>query len=247
MGLWLELIIFTFSLGGLILSSNYFLNGARQIGLVVGISPFIIGSFIIAFGTSLPEAFIGLFAAFTGAVDVPVGHAVGSNIVNILFLLGITAILARKIVVTKNLIDIELPVLVAVTALFLMVIHDGSVVLLEGIILLAVFLFYLFYLFGEEDKRTPIQETEEQISGAFSVLKNFFIVIIGAVALAVFSYFTIESIREVATIFGVSEGLIAVSIVAFGTSLPELVVSINAVVRKEIEIVIGNIIGSKYI
>lgn len=245
MALILPFLIFIGSLVGLIFSSNLLLQKAKLIGVSIGASPFIVGALILAFGTSLPELFISMFSVFNGAIDVPVSQVVGSNIVNVLLILGVVTIITRKIVVSKNLIDVELPLLAGVTSLFLFEIRDGLITLNESLILIGVFFIYILYLLSEEENRVSISDSlEETLSSLRELPKSLIFFVISLIGLAVFSWSISNSIESIADILNISQGFVAVTAVALGTSLPELAVSISAILKKEIEIVVGNIIGS---
>ncbi len=237
-------LLFFASLGLLITATNYFLRSAGQLGLALDISPFVVGAVIVAFGTSLPEATIALFSVWNGVVDIPVAQVIGSNIANILLILGIVTLIVRRLVITKNLVDIELPLIVAVTLMFIFIVFDGVVHMYEGVFLLFGFICYLAYIFLSKDQRTYPLTSEERLKSLSFVPKHLGVFILAVVVVALAAHTTIISTQMIASLFSIPEGLVAITALALGTSLPELVVSVQAALRKEIELVIGNIIGS---
>ena len=244
MGILLSLFLFISGIAALVVATQYLLRSAGHIGMAIGVSPFIVGVCIVAFGTSLPEATVALFSTFNGLVEVPVAQTVGSNIANILLVLGVAAIIARRLVISKNLVDVELSLFVAVLLLFVFVVFDGKVLFYEGIFLVIAFFLYLAYIFKFEDNRTYPTTTEEQL-GRFSRLPREIGWFIGSVLLiAVAAQVTIFSVESLAVAFSISEWFVAVTVLALGTSLPELFVSVQAALRKEVEVAIGNVIGS---
>ena len=244
MGFLFPFFLFCFSLGALILATNYLLRSAERLGIALNISPFVVGAVIVAFGTSLPEAAVALFSVFNGVVTIPVAQTVGSNIANTLLILGCVALLVRRLVITKNLIDVELSLIVAITLTFVFVVFDGTVYFYEGVFLLIGFICYLVYIFMSGDQRTFPLTSEERLQEISVVPKHLIIFIAMALVIAMSAHFTIVSTQMIASIFSIPEALVAITVLALGTSLPELIVSIQAALRKEIEVVIGNIIGS---
>ena len=240
----LAFFIFIVSLFVLSKSASYFLDGASALGKAIRLSPFLVGAIIIGFGTSIPEFVISVFAVIQGANSIPIANAIGSNIANILFVLGLTAIIVSKITIQKYLIDIELPLLLITTVVFIGVSYDGIIVLSEALLLIAGFIIYLHYILLSEDKRTYIETEETLLTKVKSVPKDFLKVLLGVIGVAVSSHLTISSTIDIATFFNVSEGVIAATAIAFGTSLPEVVVSIKAAIKKQTELVVGNIMGS---
>lgn len=238
------LLIFTLSLTGLLVSTQVFLYNAERLGIVLGVSPFVIGSFIVAFGTSVPELSISLFSVFNGIVDLPVAQTVGSNVVNILLVIGIAAILAKRISITKNLIDVELPLIASVTLIFIFIIFDGTVNLFEAIVLAVGFLVYMAYIFLSKENRSYPLGVEEKLQKTYAIPKHFSLFLVSSGAITFFSLHTVKSLEGAASMLSIPEGIIAVTILALGTSLPEIAVTVRAVLDKNVEIVIGNIIGS---
>jgi len=260
MELFQLIIIFIASLALLVKGSGWFLSGAERIGVKFGLSPFVIGVLLVGIGTSLPELVSSLAAVFKGVNEVVVANAVGSNIANILLVLGVAMIIGRKLLVTKNLIDLELPLLTVSTVLFLTVVYDGKVVLPESLLLLTAYLIYLLYsLFSKEEEAGAViaekseqiqRKVEEEESGLSSLitwifsLKSYFSFVVGIVAIFFGAKYLIESVVDLSVMLDIAPGVISITAIAFGTSLPELFVSIRAVLDGKSELAIGNILGS---
>ena len=244
MGTLLAFIIFPTALAVLIVATHYLLRSAGNLGVVLGISPFIVGAFIVALGTSLPEASVALFSAWHGLVGVPVAQTVGSNIANILLVLGISVLLVRNLSITRNLINVEIPLITAVTLLFVFVVFDGTVNAYEGVFLLLGLACYVVYVFYSEDNRSYPLSSEEKLQGLSFVPKWVGVFLAALIFIVFSSQYVIQSLETLAHSFSVPEEIIALTALALGTSLPEIVVSIQAALRNEIEVVVGNVIGS---
>ena len=240
----IALSLFVCSIATLIAATHYFLRSAGRLGLVFGVSPFVVGAVIVAFGTSMPEATIALFSVWNGITDIPVAQTIGSNIANILFVLGGVALLVRRLTVTKNLMDIEVSLIVAVTLLFIFIVYDGTVHFYEGLFLIAGFFCYVIYVFSAPDNRTYPLSSTEQIKKIFFVPRDFAVFFAMSAVIALAAHGTIVSTQALAAAFSVPEGFVAITAIAIGTSLPELVISIQAAIRREFEIIVGNVIGS---
>ena len=256
-------IIFVVSLVALVKGAKWFLEGAENVGISFGLSPFVIGVLIVGIGTSLPELASAIAAVMKGASEIVVANAVGSNIANILLVVGLSAIVGRKLIVDKDLIDIELPLLAISTILFLGVIYDGVVVFWEALLLSFVYIVYLFYaLLGEdnagissivEDKEKSLEiEKKELERKTFNIfflklvrsLDDIFFLVVGAVILTIGAKYLIDSVIELSKLLNIATSLISITAIAFGTSLPELVVSLKAVSSGKTSLAIGNILGS---
>ena len=263
MTLILWIIIFIVSLALLVKSSDWFVGSAEKIGLALKISPFIVGVTIVAIGTSFPELASTLAAVLKGAGEIVAATVVGSNIANIFLIVGISAVLARVLIVKRSLIDLDAPLLAATTGLFAFIIWDRTIVLVEGILLLAAFVVYLLYTIFQRRELEEVQIPEAEVlpsrverrrqkleleeTGKPVVrldFKVFFFLILGMAGLAVGANYTIESVVQISKILNISTGLIAITAIALGTSLPELVVSARAALKKKYEIALGNIFGS---
>lgn len=231
-------IVFIVSLFVLLKSSDWLIDSSGKIGLKVGLSPFIIGVTIVAFGTSLPELVASFVAVSQGITDVVTGNAIGSNVANILLVVGVAAVIGKNLIVTKNLIDLDLPLLAISTGIFFMVAIDGKVVVIESFILLVTYAFYLLYTLKYKEENEAVYEKVDITTS--DIIKLF----AGVVGLALGAKFLIDSIVNISDIFNIATGVIAVTAVAIGTSLPELIVSSKAVLQGKAEVALGNIFGS---
>jgi len=242
--LFVWILVFIFSLALLVKSADWLIESGEKIGLALKIPPFIIGVTIIAIGTSLPELASSLVAVIKGQTELVVANVIGSNIANILLIVGISSLFAKSLIVKRDLIDLDSPLLIAVTGIFLFVVWDKEVVLAEGILLIAAFTVYLLYtIFQKRNKiKTPKPDFEKK--GKQIDKKVFVFLVLGIVGLLVAANYTIDSMIKIAEIFKIPSSLIAVTALAIGTSLPELVVSVKAAFKKRCEIALGNIFGS---
>jgi cation:H+ antiporter len=241
------LAVFIISLCVLIKASGVFTDSAEVIGLFFGLSPFIIGVTIVAFGTSMPEIITSVLAVLRGSSEIVVGNAIGSNIANIFLVFGIAAILAKKINITHDLIKVDLPFLVGSAFLLAASIWDGSFSRIEGVLCLAAMVIYLLYTVSTEDKHKDA-DLEEKLKGKAGTRetpwKAWLILLASGFFIYLGAHFTIESIIQLSTMLKIGKEVIAVSAVAFGTSLPELVVTISAIKKGKPELAVGNILGS---
>jgi len=236
----LQIVLLGIGFVMLIKGADWFVDGASGIAEKFGIPQLIIGLTIVAMGTSAPEAAVSIAAALKGSADITIGNIVGSNILNILIILGITSVITA-VAVQKSTIWIEIPFMIAVSAILLVCGMSGNqITRLEGILFWVLFLFYLFYLFRAA-KSGKEQQTEKKEE---SIIKLIFTGIIGMVLIIVGSDVTVDAATALATAFGMSERFIGLTIVALGTSLPELVTSVIAARKGKADIAIGNIVGS---
>jgi len=240
MSLFFWIGIFIISLMVLVKGADWFLASSEKLGLKMGLSKFVVGVVIVGLGTSLPELIAGLSAVSQGAPEIVVANAIGSNIANILLVVGISAIIARRLVTTKNLIDSELPLLAVSTVLFLAAAWDGVVTASEAIILVATYGIYLLYTI----KSTPEKEKEKKkVRVSFTFVDTLYM-LAGLAGLLFGARYLVNSVLELSVILGVATGAITLAAVAIGTSLPELAVSVKAALRGKSEVALGNIFGS---
>lgn len=232
--LWI--IVFVVSLAVLVKGADWLIIGAERIGIAIGLSPFIVGVTIVGFGTSLPELFSSFVAILQGILDVPVANAVGSNIANILLIVGISAVVARRLVVTKNLIDLDLPLLAISTVLLLGVLWDGKVSFGESVLMLIAYGIYLLYTVlhkddeddgGHEVLPSRIERREHvsrkrEFARPKLVAKDFVFVLAGVVGLILGAKYLVDALVNLSAILNIATGVITVTAVAVGTSLPEL-------------------------
>lgn len=229
---------------GLIWAADRFVSGAAAFALNFGATPMIIGLTIVSFGTSAPEILVSLNASFSGSGDIAVGNALGSNIANIGLVLAITALVAR-IPVQKHILIDELPILLFVTALAGWFLYDTALNALEGWILLFLLIPLLIYLVWR--KRDSMDETEQEAEEDIQAMSNgaaAFWFLLGLAVLLISSHTLVWGARTTAEYFSVSPLIIGLTVLAIGTSLPELAASIASALKGHHEIALGNIVGS---
>ena len=234
--------------GGIILlnvGAHYLVRGSANIAKALGIRPVLIGLTVVAFGTSAPEFVVSLIAAAKQQMGISFGNIVGSNIANIGLILGMSALI-RPLQVTKSVIRYELPILTVVTLLFLWFSFNGEFSRLEGLIfcLLALgFIGYTIYMGIRGNSELP-DYTHEIPPEPPSFVKDSIKTVVGMGTLLAGSHFVVESGIGLMRAFGVSETIIGLTVIAVGTSLPELATSIVSALKGETEICVGNVIGS---
>jgi len=227
----------------LIRGADFFVVGAKQVGSTLGMSKFAIGVLIVGFGTSLPELASSIAAAWSGASEIVVANVVGSNITNILLVIGVLALLGGPIVIKRDLIKTELPIFFISTALFLSVIYDAAIDRIEALLLLGVFAAYMWYLFSEAEH---VDDVDLVRSGRRPELewKSILYIFMGLVAVLFGAKYTVDMVLNIATFLSVPVGLVSIIGIALGTSLPELFVSLRSIAEGETELAVGNIFGS---
>ena len=239
--------VFIVSLFFLIKASDYFTDSAESIGLFFGIPPFIVGVTIVAFGTSLPEIVTSVIAVLKESSEIVIGNVVGSNIANIFLVFGLTAIVAKKMIITHDIIKVDLPFLVGSALLLAATIWDGAFTLPEAILSLAGISVYLLYSIRTEKKHLDAEVEkglEDKRKRKEPPWKACLILIVSTLVIYLGANYTIESIIKLSVLLKIGKETIAVSAVAFGTSLPELAVTITAARKGKPEIAVGNILGS---
>lgn len=242
----LPIVAVVLGLGVLVWSADKFVDGAVGIAKFCGMSTLLIGMVIVGFGTSAPEMVVSAISAMQNAPELALGNAYGSNIANIALILGLTAVISPVIVVRKAL-KRDLPVLLAVTALSIYLASDGAINRLDGIVLLLVFGGVMaFNIVSEirQKKAEGTSETEADEGEKLSLGKSVFWLVFGLALLVASSRALVWGAVEIARALGVSDLLIGLTIVAVGTSLPELASSIAAARKGENDLAFGNIIGS---
>lgn len=223
----------------LVKGADWFVDGTSGIASKMGIPQLVVGLTIVAMGTSAPEAAVSITAALKKNAGITIGNVVGSNILNILIILGITAVIT-KLVIQKSTLWIEIPYMILITVVLIVLGSTRSEISrIEGFGLIVLFLIYLFYLFLLAKKGTEEESKEER-----SYAKLLFCAIVGGIIVVWGSNITVDSATEIAGLIGLSERFIGLTIVALGTSLPELVTSVIAAKKGNADIAIGNIVGS---
>lgn len=244
---WLQILLWTVylfaALFALVRGADMFVVGAKQIGASLGMSKFAIGVLIVGFGTSLPELASSVAAALDGATEIVVANVVGSNITNILLVVGILAAFGGRIIIKRDLIKTELPIFFISTAHFIAVVYDGTVDRLEALLLLGTFFAYMWYLFVEAREEDSI-EFQTKTRRSHLEAKTIAFIVLGIASVLIGAHYTVEMVINIAGALLMPIGLISIAAIAIGTSLPELFVSLQAIKSGETEMAIGNIFGS---
>lgn len=245
MNLMMQVILLILGFVMLIKGADWFVEGASKVADKFGIPQIIIGLTIVAMGTSAPEAAISIAAAMKGSAAITIGNVLGSNILNILVILGITSIITT-LPVQKSTLKVEMPFVIFISILLpVLGLMDGIIGRGDAAILIVVFLGFMGYLFKAAKKGVVLEEEEVlELQKTDQMPKLIFLIIIGMGLIVLGSDVTVNAATEIARMFGLSERLIGLTIVAFGTSLPELITSVTAARKGKADIAIGNIIGS---
>lgn len=227
----------------LVKGADLFVDGAGGLAAGLGISQLVIGLTVVAMGTSMPEAAVSISAVIKGNAEITIGNVVGSNILNILIILGLSAVII-PLSMEKSTIRYELPFLTGVSILLLLQGLDGEISLLDGMIQVVLFVVYLVYLFAQARKNRKENEKEDANKQDRKVWQLILLCILGLVMTVAGSSLAVDAASEIAVKLGMSQRLIGLTIVALGTSLPELVTSVTAAKKGKPDIAIGNIVGS---
>ncbi len=237
MDILLNLGLFVISLAVLLKAADYFIDSAEEIGLSLGISPFIIGVTIVAFGTSLPELATSLVSVFEGTSEIVVGNVVGSNITNIALVLGLVVLAVGKIKVPKGLWNIDLPFLICSSFFMWFTLKDQHFSIFEAILFFVGIIIFLAYSFNSD------QGNDDEFRKKASV-KTYLILVAAGVGVYLGAEYTIKAIIFLSQEMGISKEVISLSMVALGTSLPEVIVSLSAARKGKTSIAVGNVLGS---
>ena len=240
MDILLQLLLLAMGFALLVKGADWFVDGASGIATKLKIPQLVIGLTIVAMGTSAPEAAVSITAALKGSAEITIGNIVGSNILNILIILGISA-LVTPLAVAKSTIKVDIPVVIAATLILLWMGYDGTITLAEGILMLVLFASYIGYLMYVAFKER--QESDEDVK-ELSLMKACLWTVVGLCLIVGGSNITVDAATSIAKILGLSERFIGLTIVALGTSLPELFTSVMAARKGKADIAIGNIVGS---
>ena len=256
------IIIFIVSLIVLVKGADWLLQSAEKIGLSFGISPFIIGVTIVGLGTSFPELISAMMAVFRGVTEIVPASAIGSNIANILLVIGISAVIGKKLLIHKGLIDLDLPLLAISTVLFLGIAWDKQITFIEALLLLLAYGIYLLYSFLYREEETEeihevlpdrAERRKLQSQKTFKKklkkkpkigIKDFLVLGAGIISLVFGAKYLIDSVIKLSEILEIGAGAISLAAVALGTSLPELLVSVKAALQNKSELALGNVFGS---
>lgn len=240
--LWLG--VFVVSLAFLIKSSDYFIDYSEKVGLTLGLSPLVIGTLILAFGTSLPELVTSVISVLSGNSEIVLGNVIGSNIANILLIGGIMSLMVRGISFNLKSISIDLLFLAVSAGVITYFVWDQSIVLYESIILLVCFVVYVAYSLLKPDNPAAEELEEDKEAVEKITWKHWAFIIGGGFGIYLGAEYTVRSIVELSVLLDLGKEVIALSAVALGTSLPELVVTIVATRKGNMDLALGNILGS---
>lgn len=226
----------------LIKGADYFVEGSSNIAKKFKISPMIIGLTIVALGTSMPELSVSITSSLIGKNDMSLANVVGSNMFNILMALGISSLIIN-LPIEKDNIKFDIPFLIGIGISLLLMLFDLKLSIFEGLILIGIFVFYLWKTLKPmlKKRNKDIKENEEKNKSMF---KMIVISLVGIIGIIIGGDMVVDNASKIAEIFGMSQNLIGLTIVAVGTSLPEFVTSIMAIKKGENEIAIGNVVGS---
>lgn len=240
----MDFVIFIISMGALIWGAEFIIKESERIAFHYNISEFIIGATLIALGTSLPEMAASIAASVKGQSDMAVANVLGSNIMNIALVLGLVFLIAKKIAPERDLFFKDSAWLLFPAIIFPLMVLDGSLSRIDGFLLFAMMGAYVLFLVQSHGEEEIAEIDEELKKESFNWPKSLGLLLIGFVFVVVGANYAIESAANIAKSFGISEWIIGLLLIAFGTSLPELVVSIKAARKGKADMSIGNIIGS---
>lgn len=233
----MSVVFFFLGLVLLILGANWLISGASSLAVRFGVSPLIIGLTIVAFGTSAPELAVSIKAALSDQADIAMGNVVGSNIFNILFILGMSALIV-PLVVAERLIRVDVPIMIALSIGLYLLALDGELSRWNGALLVFLLVSYTVWLF-RSDQGDSAENVEAQ-----PLAKSLLLVALGLVCLVMGSRFLVQAAVDFARVLGVSELVVGLTIIAAGTSLPEVVTSLLAALKGQRDIAVGNVVGS---
>lgn len=241
----MALVFFVLGLGLLVLGAELLVRGASKLALTFGISPLVVGLTVVAFGTSAPEIAVSLQSAMSGQADLAVGNVVGSNIFNVLFILGLSALIT-PLLVNRQLIRQEVPVMAAISLLMAAMAWDGALSRIDGVFFIALLAAYTVFVIVQSRRSEPEDQTADSSTpGWDSKLPVQLILIAAGLGMLVLgAQWLVSAAVTFATYLGVSEMIIGLTIVAAGTSLPEVATSVMAAIRGERDIAVGNVVGS---
>jgi cation:H+ antiporter len=251
MSLGLTIVLFIVGFFILIKGADLLVGGASSLAARLGVSALVIGLTIVAFGTSAPELIVNLLASLSGNTDIAIGNVLGSNIVNILIILGVSAIIC-PLAVGKGTVWKEIPfAMLAVVVLAFMALDtfiDGAPASVlsraDGLVLIAFFVIFLYYIFGLARADAARGVAPDESIAQYGLGKSIGLIVVGLLGLVVGGKWIVDGAITFASALGVSEALIGLTIVAIGTSLPELATSVVAARKKQIDIAVGNVVGS---
>jgi cation:H+ antiporter len=242
-----SLILFVVGLIALIAGAEALVRGASRLAATLGTPPLIIGLTVVAFGTSSPELVVSVQAALTGQSAIALGNVVGSNIFNVLFILGLSAV-AAPLIVSEQVVRHDVPIMIGVSSLVMLLATDNLLGRVEGLCLIALLIFYLLFLaWIERMRRRPTGqplEAQQPKPGVRGLVADAVFIVFGLALLVFGSRWLVTSASDIARFLGLSDLVIGLTVVAVGTSLPEVATSVTASVKGERDIAVGNVVGS---
>lgn len=237
----IDFTIFIISMGALIYGADFIITQSEKIALRFNISHFVIGATLVAVGTSLPEMAVSMSASFKGSADIAVANVIGSTIFNIALVLGVVFIVAKKINPTRDLFAKDSAWSLFPILIFILMSIDGKLNYVDGVLFLCLMAGYLLFLI----QSNHVEEVDEELlHEKFAWLKTSLLLFVGFCFVIGGANFAIDSASNIARVFGISEWVIGLFLVAFGTSLPELIISVKSALKNNADLAIGNIIGS---
>lgn len=244
--IFVQFLLLALGFAMLIKGADWFVSGAAGIATRFGIPQIVIGLTIVAMGTSAPEAAVSISSSLADKADITIGNIVGSNILNILIILGITATMV-PIAVARGTIKVEIPFMIAISVVLLLLGLDGNITFIDALILIGLFAVYMIYLFRQAKLGISSGENsaeEEHHRKPKKIPLLILLTAVGVVIIVFGSKITVNAATQIALFFGASERFIGLTVVALGTSLPELFTSVTAAKKGNADIAIGNIVGS---
>ena len=240
----MDFVIFIVAMSALIYGADFIIKESERLALHFNISHFVIGATLVAFGTSLPEMAASMMASASGKSDMAIANVVGSVIFNITMVLGLVFFISRRMYPKRDLFSMDAAWVVVPVVFFFIMVQDGVIGRFDGVLFLLLMVSYLVFLFTDSKEDLAGEIDEDLAKEKFNWAKTFALLVVGFVLTIGGANFVIESGTNIARMFGVSEWLIGLLLIALGTSLPELVVSLVAIKKGNAEMSIGNIIGS---
>ena len=235
--------------GGLVLlfiGAEGLIRGSSNLAIKIGITPLVVGLTVVAFGTSAPELVVSLKAGLMGNSSISLGNIIGSNIANIALIIGVASLI-RPMAVHANVIRREIPIMIGVSVMLLLFLIDGEIGFIDGLVFVSGLIIYLVFsvILALKEKNPEVNsEFKEGLNSKLGIPISIILMIVGLGLLVLGANLFVQSAVAIAKIFNVSDAIIGLTIVAIGTSLPELITSIVASLKKESDIAIGNVVGS---
>ena len=243
-----QVLMFVLGLVALVIGADVLVRGASRLAVSFGVSPLVVGLTVVAFGTSAPEMAVSVGSALAGNPDLAIGNVVGSNIANVLLILGISALIT-PLLVDEQIIRQEIPIMIGASALLVVMALDGNIGLLESIVLFALVIAYTVFLVIQSRRASKAVQDEFETEIPTSTWDRHWsvqvaLIAVGLVMLVVGADWLVDSAVAFARAFGVSDLVIGLTVVAVGTSMPEIATSIVAAMRGQRDIAVGNVVGS---